>query len=164
MAGRLRSRMGAPSSMAMRLGFALIATVLMLGPLTQTAGASKAWCRTDPIVVIDGYITDIFVAGPLEALLVATGPTQVVVTVPEGTKAFLLLADLGFGKGVKVSFQTSSSLTKTSEGIEIEVAVYVPASKSIPLRVDVSPRVLGLLWPSSAEGVSNTWFGLTTHA
>jgi hypothetical protein len=144
--------------------FALIALTLLLGPLTQDAAASKAWCRTDPIVVIDGHITDIFVAGPLEALLVATGPTEIVVTVPTGTDAWLLLADIGFGRGVKVSFAESDALSTTRKGVEVQVDVYVPASKSIPVRVDVSPRLLGILWPTSAEGVSNQWFSVRAVA
>jgi hypothetical protein len=164
MGRHLQVRNAARRDLMRRVCVALVAMALVAGPLTPSAAASKAWCRTDPIVVIDGYITDIFVAGPLEALLVATGPTQIVVTTPPDTSAWLLLADLGFGRGFKVSFATSDSLQKTDGGIEIEVSVYVPAKKSIPIRVDVSPRVLGLLWPASAEGTSNQWFTLKTHA
>lgn len=144
--------------------FAVIVLALLAGPWVQGASASKAWCRTDPVVVIDGHITDVFVAGPLEALLVATGPTEIVVTVPAGIDAWLLLADVGFGRGVNVSFAESDDLTASRSGVEIDVAVFVPASKNIPVRVEVAPRLLGILWPSSAEGTANQWFSLRALA
>jgi hypothetical protein len=136
--------------------------VVLFGPLAQQADASKAWCRTDPVVVIGGQITDIFVAGPLSALLVATGPTEIVVTVPTGVDAWLLLPDLGFGKGVNVSFEESSSLSTSRKGVQVEVAVFVPASEDIPIRVEVAPRVLGILWPATTEGTANQWLALST--
>lgn len=142
----------------------IVMLAVLLGPLAQNASASKAWCRTDPVVVIDGNITDIFVAGPLKALLVATGPTEIIVTVPTGVDAWLLLADIGFGRGVNVSFAESSSLSTTRNGVEIEVAVFVPASEAIPVRVEVASRVLGLLWPATAEGSANEWIYLSTRA
>ena len=142
--------------------FALFA--VLSGPLTQDASASKAWCRTDPVVVIDGYITDIFVSGPLSALLTVTGPTELVVTVPTGVNAWVLLADLGFGRGTNVTFQESDELTKTRRGVEIEVAAYVPSSdEAMPVRVEVAPRILGILWPASAEGIANEWVVLRTR-
>jgi hypothetical protein len=144
------------------LSLAILA--VLFGPLAQQADASKAWCRTDPIVVIDGHLTDVFVAGPLKALLVATGPTEIVVTVPTGVDAWLLLPDLGFGRGVNVSFEESSTLTTSRKGVQIEVAVFVPASEDIPIRVEVASRVLAILWPASAEGAANQWLTVSTRA
>jgi hypothetical protein len=148
--------------------FLLVALLLVMftafsGPLTQSASASKAWCRTDPLISVDGYLTDVFVAGPLDAVLHVTGPTEIVVTVPVGVDAWLVLADLGFGRGTNLTFEESSSLAKTWDGVEIQVAVYVPASDdAMPIRVEVAPRILGLLWPASAEGTANEWIVMRT--
>jgi hypothetical protein len=145
---------GIPTALA-----ALVAT-------SRGAAARRAWCRTDPIVVIDGTIVDIFVSAPLgdlvQALLTVTGPNKIVVTVPSGVNAWLLLSDLGFGRGNTVSFAESADLQRTADGIQVRVDVYVPAKGSFPVRVDFAPRILGILSPESAEGVTNAWFGLTT--
>lgn len=136
----------------------LLLLIIAAGPFARPAAASKAWCRTDPVIMVDGYLSDIFVAGPLTALLTVTGPTQIVVTVPVGVSAWQVLPDLGFGRGTNVTFQESPSLTKTSRGAEVQVAVYVPSSDpEMPVRVEVAPRLLGLLWPVSADGTANEW-------
>lgn len=140
----------------------IVALTLLMGPLAQNAGASKAWCRTDPVVVIDGYVADIFVSGPLDAPMLVTGPTEIVVTVPRGVDAWLLVADPGFGRGVNVRFDESASLRSTSEGVEVKVEVLVPASEEMPILVEVAPRVVGLLRPAAAEGTANRWLSLKT--
>src|SRR3954466_6253776 len=74
-------------------------TLLALLLTTSGAFAGRTWCRTDPVVTINDSVADVFVGGPLTAPLQVTGPTQVVVTVPMGVNAGLLLSDLGFGRG-----------------------------------------------------------------
>jgi hypothetical protein len=143
------------------------AALAALAATSRGAEARRAWCRADPIVVIDGAIVDIFVSAPLgelvTALLTVTGPNQIVVTVPNGVNAWLLLSDLGFGRGNTVSFAQSADLQKTDDGVQVRVDVYVPAKGSFPVRVDFAPRLLGILSPESTEGVTNSWFGLTTN-
>ena len=137
---------------------------MLSGPLAQSASASKAWCRTDPVIMVDRYVTDVFVSGPLSALLTVTGPTEIVVTVPTGVDASLVLADLGFGRGTNVSFKESKSLKRDKQGVEIKVAVFVPSSdEDMPVRVEVAPRILGLLSPASTEGTANEWIVMRTR-
>jgi hypothetical protein len=127
----------------------------------QSGGAVKGWCRTDPIVMINGQLADVFVSAPLTAALKVTGPTQVNITVPVGVNAKLVLADLGFGKGEVVTFTESSTLRKTVQGVEVIVAVYVPATDgAMPVRVEFAPRLVGLLAPTRAEGTANAWVSL----
>lgn len=149
-----------------RIPSALLAALLALTFLVQGTDAQRAWCKTDPIVVIDGATADIFVSAPLgsllQAVLTVTGPNQIVVTVPQGVNAWLLLSDLGFGRGNVVTFAQSPNLRVTADGIEVRVATYVPATGSFPVRVEFAPRLLGLLSPASAEGTTNTWITLTT--
>ena len=151
--GRIAAQTVRFLSVCLLTGFALLAA-----PTADQAAASKSWCRTDPIVLIDGHVTDIFVAAPLTAPLLVTGPTQVVVTVPSGVDAWLVLADLGLGRGEEVSFEESDEIRETRQGVEVRVAVYVPATDdAMPVMVEVAPRLLGILWPDRAEGVANEW-------
>ena len=54
-------------------------------------------------------------------------------------------------------------LQKTDKGVEVRVQVYVPARDStMPIKVEFSPRLLGLLWTDSAEGTANEWITLDT--
>ena len=149
-----------------RLPSALLAALLALTFLVQGTDAQRAWCKTDPLVIIDGATADILVAAPLgslvQAVLSVTGPNQIVVTVPQGVKAWLVLSDLGFGRGNVVTFVQSPNLRKTADGIEVRVDTYVPANRSFPVRVEFAPRLLGLLSPASAEGTSNAWISLST--
>jgi hypothetical protein len=52
----------------------------------------------------------------------------------------------------------------TDNGIEVLVEVFVPATDDeMPVRVEFAPRILGILWPASAEGTANSWVRLRTE-
>lgn len=125
-------------------------------------GAAKGWCRVDPLIAIDGDPADIFAAAPWEILWNVTGPIEFVVTVPKGVDARLILKGIGFGKGEKVSFTRSRRLKRRESGIEIKIKMRVPAKKRIPVIVDFSPRIVGILQPERAKGVTNEWVTLKT--
>ena len=142
-------------------GTALLALLIVILPVRASIG----WCKSDPVVQIDGQLADIFVSAPLDAPLKVTGPTEIVVTLPVGVDAAVVLTDLGFGHGEHVTFVTSRALRVTAKGIQVRIAVYVPATDSaMPVMVEFAPRVLGLLNPASAMGMANTWVILTTTA
>lgn len=138
-----------------------VAAAGMAGPL-HSADAARGWCRTDPLILINGELADIFCTAPLSMLLQATGPTEFVVTVPRGVKTILLLAGPGFLKGESVTFKHSRKLKKTKSGIEIKVAVRVPAKEDLPIGLEFAPRILGILNPDRAEGFANSWVSLKT--
>jgi hypothetical protein len=152
-----------------RLLIVFILVALMSVVMAPTTSAARAWCRTDPVVVIDGTMADVFVSGPLLAPLIVTGPTKMIIIVPEGVKTQMILSDLGFLHGYDYEFRQSSELQKTRKGVQVRIQVYVPASdSSMPVRVEFSPRVLGLLGlvglskADSAEGTANQWITLDT--
>jgi len=137
---------------------ALLLGILAISTAVAPAAASKCWCRTDPVVLVGGQLADVFVSGPLDAPLLVTGPTQIVVTVPVGVDAYLLLGDLGFGRGTTVSFAEASDLEVSPQGIELRIATYVPAlDDAMPVRVEFAPRLIGILWPDAADGTANQW-------
>ncbi|HYN88701.1 MAG TPA: hypothetical protein VER55_09230 [Ardenticatenaceae bacterium] len=142
------------------LGLAALTLPAALRP--SAAYALRGWCRLDPIVMIDGQLASIFVASYLEMQLLATGKTQVIVTVPPGVRSQLVATDVGFGlHGYDVRFAESGELTATHDGLDIQIEVVVPARDAregpLPVTVDFIPIGFGRLTPGSAEGLANTW-------
>jgi hypothetical protein len=144
----------------MRQLFASIAIVCLALAIAAPQGATAGigWCKSDPIVLIDGELADIFVSAPLHAPLVVTGPTQIVITLPVGIDGTVVLTDLGFGRGEQVRFVSSHALQVRESGIPVRIAVYVPATdESMPIEVEMAAGVLGLLIPERVSGTANTW-------
>jgi hypothetical protein len=144
-----------------------LAAVGALGP--QPSLATRGWCRMDPVIRIGDDptgIADIFVAVPLGDILAVNGETRIVVAVPPGVAAKLLvpgvwkdrrgeLSGVGFGHGEFIRFVHSRRLRRRRQGIEVQVTVRVPARRAIPVRLEFAPRVLGILDPAANEGVAN---------
>jgi hypothetical protein len=123
----------------------------------SSAQAGKGWCRVDPIIIIDGEITDVVVGSDLSALVSTTGPIKIIVTIPPKTMAVKLISDLGFGRGYDIKIVTSDALVKTRKHTPVQIKVYVPAkSDSMPVSVYFSPRLLGILSPVSVDGHANS--------
>jgi hypothetical protein len=132
-------------------------TVLMIAS-ASSATAAVGWCRSDPVIMVNGNIADIFVSAPVDALVAVTGPTQIVVTTPPDVDAALIVSTFGFGRGEIVEFEQSRSLKITDEGIELRIQVFVPAiNDQMPVEVEFSPRLLDILSPVTAEGTANDW-------
>ena len=161
---------GACSFTDVRKRFSLLLIALLLAwggsmVMAPRAAAYRTWCRSDPVIIIDGVLVDVFVSAPPDALLTVTGPTEIVVTVPRDVDVWLVVTDLGFGRGESVRFEESGGLKATEDGIEVRVEVYVPSrDDDMPVRVEFAPRILGLLAPTSAEGTANRWIELEVRA
>jgi hypothetical protein len=148
-----------------RRGAVRSATALAIAGIASGArstDAARGWCRSDPLILIDGELADIFCTAPLSMLLKATGPNQIVVTVPKGVKTHLVLAGIGFGRGEKVTFKTSKKLKKKNGRIDVVVKALIPAKEDLPVGVEFAPRILGILNPDTAEGFANSWVTLKT--
>jgi hypothetical protein len=148
------------------LGLAALALPAALRP--HAADAIHGWCQNDPIVQIDGQTADIYLSSYLEMLELATGPTQIVVTVPPGIPTRLVATDPGFAHfGYDVRFEESNKLTNNERVVEVQIKVYAPALDApegpLPLKVDFTPRGNGRLVPGSAEGRANKWVTLRTQ-
>jgi hypothetical protein len=144
------------------LGSAALAAVAA-GAAAGRAEAARTWCRTDPVVKIDGKVADIWLGSYTELHTAATGPAQIVVSVPKGVSTQLLACDLGFGKyGYTVNFKQDAALTRSATGPQVIVSVYVPSKDaSLPLSVSFAPRSSGLA-AASASGFVNRWVTLQT--
>jgi hypothetical protein len=136
----------------------LVLAVFAFG--TPRAAADIGWCRTDPGVAVGGQVVNIFVSAPPEILTAATGPTAVVVSVPVGIEAEVLWTDPGFGYGETVTIVESSRLRASRGGLQIIVAVTVPASAKLPVLVEIVPESAGGVSASatgSTNGTVRTW-------
>ena len=79
-----RTRLGPPAGRrptAKIAVAALLAVVLGLGATAPGAEALRTWCRSDPVVTIEGTLVDVLVSAPFNAPLLVNGPNRVVVTV-----------------------------------------------------------------------------------
>jgi hypothetical protein len=91
-----------------------------------------------------------------------------VITIPTGSKGAVILTDLGFLRGYKISFRQSSSLKKTTSHTQVKVSVYAPNTGTrLPVKVTFAPRTLSsglkaILFGQSASGYSNSWVTLKT--
>jgi len=80
----------------------------------------------------------------------------------------VILTDLGFLKGYKISFAHSSKLIKSKSHTQIQVSVYAPnRGAQLPVKVTFAPRSLqsglvAVLFGQSVTGKSNSWVSLTT--
>ena len=140
------------------------ALVLVLGifaVFAPNASAGIVWCRTDPAVSINGQTVNIFVASTEEIYQQATGPTDVIVSVPVGVSAQLLWTDPGFGFGETVTILESSRLRVTSSGVQIMVSAFVPATGSLPVLVEIVPANAGVV-TASAQGATNAQVRVST--
>jgi hypothetical protein len=46
----------------------------------------------------------------------------------------------------------------TGQGMQIRVKVLVPTSDdTVPVQVQLAPRIVGILSPTTVEGVANAW-------
>lgn len=146
---------------------AMTAGAVLAGAGINAASAGRSWCRVDPVVMIDGQLADVFVSSDLKMLLgQATGPIKMKVSIPTGSNGWLVLADLGFGRGYDFSFVETSSLKRANGRTPVIIEVYAPAKdSSLPVTVTFAPRTLGsslqdILFGMSASGNANQWVRL----
>jgi hypothetical protein len=129
--------------------------------LGRAAGveAGITWCRTDPIVTVNGKTFHVYVLSTEAMFQQRTGPTEIIVKYPQGTTATgqLLPNDNGFGLGYNLNLQSTSGLKKETNRFQIKVAVRVGANdSSLPVRMEAKRPDGTLLAAKTAS--ANNWF------
>ena len=147
---------------------ALAGAALALVPalLPSETGAFRRWCKTDPVIQIDGQSAHIIVAANVKnnraARRLSTGPIRVVVTVPVGISYKKLHGNNGFGDGYDREVVESKELTATDEVVPVHVAVTVPmANDAIEVKSYLVPKGHGRLRPGEGHGMANVEFSYT---
>lgn len=168
--------MNEPSSIAMpRAPFPRRAMLRMIGgaglavvpalTLAGSASAGRTWCRTDPVLKIDGQVVDLFITSYPEMDEAASGPTQIDVLLPLGSEGSVQAVDRGFGgHGYTIAFGNSNALAKSGGHTQVQISVYQPAAdKNLPVRLEFTPRSTGALTSAAnATGRANKWVVLKT--
>ncbi len=150
-----------------RLMTTAIAFVAVLAVVTS-ASAGRAWCRADPVLIVNGDVIDIQVSSQLEMYSSATGPIEMVVRVERGTRANVVLQDFGFGRGYDVEVEYVRNMKR---GVLAEVHLRAPADdSSLPVTVHgarVTTKLGGVLfggnslvWLDDGSGTANQWIVL----
>jgi hypothetical protein len=153
-----RSR-GVSRRIAIRLLMAL-ATTMTLGA-ARTISAARGWCRSDPLVRVDGRLAYVIYSAPWTIRQATTGPTEIVFSIPHGVKAELIAPGPGLGEGESVRFVPTSSLHKTKSGVQVRVAARIPADTELPIRLECARRTRAARNnPAIAEGTTNLWVTL----
>jgi hypothetical protein len=143
--------------MRLRIMSIMLGLTALLFSVTP-ASAGRVWCSRDPVIKVNGQVVDVLVSSYTEMNASANGPVQLIVTVPVGSSASVLATDNGFGYGYSVTIKTSSALTMTSKSTHVRVEVYTPAADAtLPVKIDVKPRSVGLVKVATIQGFANRW-------
>lgn len=132
--------------------------------VAEDALAGITWCRTDPVVTLNGKKFHIYVLSTKEMFTSRTGPTEIIVKYPQGVNATgsLLPNDNGFGLGYNLNLQSTSGLTYTSSSFQVRIAVRVGANNSaLPVRMEANRASDGKL-VGTAQAYANNWFESNT--
>lgn len=94
-----------------RLFFAAIPAVLALILVVTPVGAGLQWCRTDPIVELNGTQVQIWAAIPEQYEEAVNGPVDFTIAIPEDVEREIIYLDEGLnGHGETVSFVDRGSV------------------------------------------------------
>jgi hypothetical protein len=154
-----------------RAAVRLLAVCGLAAPAALRSGAARAikgWCRKDPIVKIGVVTAHVVLSSYAEMNELATGASQLVITVPEGVPTQFIACDPGFGHfGYDVRFVESRDFIANDRSVEVQVEAHAPAANPPegPLPLFVTFTALGHGRPASeqAEGQANEWLLLRAN-
>ena len=137
---------------------AAVVPTVAFGP--ADAGASRVWCRADPLFLVGGKVVDVTVGSQFEMFATATGPVRIKLTTPVGVEATHLVSDFGFGHGYDITYATDAALKGGKLSPQVRVEVMAPSAADLPVSVYFTRiGALGQIEFKSVEtqGRSNGW-------
>jgi len=121
--------------------FGLLSLMLLALPSAPAQAGGILWCKSDPVVSLNGRLVDITAALPLEYVLFVTGPTQIEIQTPPGVERFVVISDLGFnGHGTEVTFVDGGGVVEDGEiptRIRVTVPIHLDRDEQVPMEVTV---------------------------
>lgn len=130
-----------------RLSLRVVSALIPLWAILTIALPAQAviWCKTDPVVSLNGRLVDIQVDIPLEYVTLVDGPTLIDVQTPKSVVRKLVFNGPGFnGHGETVAFANRSGSLKNGQ-FPTTVQVRVPIDESklaagevVPVQVTVA--------------------------
>ncbi len=167
-----RTVMGDPACChTRRAAVRLLSVCVLAAPAalrSEAARAIKGWCRKDPVVKIGDVTAHVVLSSYAEMNELATGASQLVITVPKGVPARFVASDPGFGNlGYDVRFVESHDFIANDGSIEVQVEAHTPAANPPegPLPLLLMFTALDRCRPASdqAEGQANEWLLLRAN-
>jgi hypothetical protein len=125
-----------------RVALAALAALLVLGSVAMPVSAGKGWCRSDPVVSLNGVNISFVIGIPIENQDDVVGPITMVFLAPRASDLALVSADPGFnGYGESVQLASNGSRINPDGSFAVRVSVYVPlrGNQTVPLQVEVVP-------------------------
>ncbi len=124
----------------------LVLLIIMTLALPASVLAGVTWCKSDPVVSLNGTILDITVEIPLEYVPLVNGPVQYTIQTPYAVERTVIVSDLGYNLyGSRVTFTNRTGgmngenfLTTVSATVPINRAG-LPAGTVVPARLTVFP-------------------------
>jgi hypothetical protein len=124
-----------------KLSASLCLVLLALVIFAAAASAGVTWCRSDPIVELNGKRVQIWVAVPEQYASQVSGPIQIEINAPAVVNRQLLLTDAGFnGQGESVSFTTNNGTLLPDGSFYMTFIIQVPMNgvyTTVPVHIEV---------------------------
>ena len=122
--------------------FSAFLPLLAILLLSVPAQAGLGWCRSDPILTLDGKQVQVLVYIPGEYEPLVDNPTRVEIKTPQQVSRKLIMTDAGLNnKGYDVSFSdigdSEARMTSTSYRIWVHVKPPIKTSDIVPVMVEV---------------------------
>ncbi len=136
----------------------LVLLLVTLIPVPH-AGATAIWCKSDPVVRLNGTVVDMAIAIPLEYVLLVDGPVRYEIRTPRSTTRELLVTGPGFnGYGEEVVFTNGEGVVVDNQ-IPTRILVTVPIDESRLAPGEVVPTELTVVpakgFPVVVQGTSD---------
>ncbi len=116
------------------------------------AQAGIAWCRGDPVVMLNGTVLDISVAIPVEYVPMVNGPVAYTIQTPPSVTRAVLVADVGYGHGSNIMFTDGAGAVKDT-AFPVRIDVVIPINKAQLTPDEVVPVELTVL-PANGNPVT----------
>jgi len=131
----------------MRRSKYVIVVVVLLALLAPSPVSASMWCRSDPVVSLNGTIVDISVDIPVEYILSVNGPVSYAIETPSNVAQTVVAYDVGYnGNGVQIHW-TIGSASVDGKRIPTTISVVIPTDSAkrppgttIPARLNVFPH------------------------
>ncbi len=126
-----------------RSGVFTLVILLSLWLTGIPVSAGKGWCRSDPIVRVNGEDLQIWVAIPIDDLPDVIGPIMIDLIVPRGTINELVYVDDGFnGFGEAFRWVQGDHDVATDGSLTVTARVSLPIrnGRYVPMQVELIPR------------------------
>jgi hypothetical protein len=134
-----------------------LALALMLVLQVNTASAGIGWCRTDPLITVNGRTGHVYLDSTDAMMTSATGPILLEIRVPVGSTTAAVPLDSGFGYGYSITFKEDAELATRGPFSEVRVSAFVPAKdSSLPVKVTFHADRANLR-ESIKTSTANTW-------